>query len=112
MYVLFRVVGSETRFISETTERFVLYESNPCTAVFYVARGACQQLVTVTLTHILIADAPSLKSGRGGKGTTSDRKLHNCLHGLYLCILSAITEIKVKKKNNNNKKKKRLETEF
>jgi len=99
MYVLFRVAVSETRFISETAERFVLYESNPCIAGFYVARGSCQQVVTVTLTHILIADVPSLNSGRGRKGTTSDQKLHNCLNRLYLCILSAITEIKVKKKN-------------
>jgi len=96
MYVLFRVAVSETRFISETAERFVLYESNPCTAGFYVARGSCQQVVTITLTHILIADVP-LNSGRGGKGTTSDQKLHNSLHRLYLCILSAITEIKVNK---------------
>lgn len=98
MSVLFRVAVSETRFISETAERFVLYESNPRTAGFYVARGSCQQVVTVTLTHILIADVPSLNAGRGRKGTTSDQKLHNCLHRLYLCILSAITEIKVKKK--------------
>jgi len=96
MYVFFRVAGSEIRFISETAERFVLYESNPCTAGFYVAGGSCQQ--AVTLTHILNADAPSLKSGRGRKGTTSDQKLHNCLHRLHLYILSAITEIKVKKK--------------
>lgn len=101
MHVLFRVAGSATRFISETTERFVLCESNPCSAGFYVARGSCKQAVTETLTHILIADAPSLKSGRGGKGTISDRKLHN--NRPYLCILSAITEIK---------ERKNLETEF
>jgi hypothetical protein len=98
MYALFRVAASETRFISETEERFVLYESNPSTAGFYVARGSCRQVVAVTLTHILIADVPSVNSGRGGCGKTSDQKLHNCLHRLYLCILSASTEIKVKKK--------------
>jgi hypothetical protein len=98
MYVLVRVTVSEIRFISETNERFVLYESNACTAGFYVAGGSCQQVVTVTLTHILVADVPSLNSGRGGKGTTSDQKLRNCLHRLYLCILSAITDIKVQNK--------------
>jgi hypothetical protein len=34
MYVLFRVAVSEVRFISETAERFVLYESNPCSDGF------------------------------------------------------------------------------
>lgn len=97
MYVLFRVAVSETTFISETTEQFGLYESNPCTVGFYVAGGSCRQVVTVTLTHILIADVPSVNSGRGGHGTTSDQKLHNCLHRLYLCILSTSTEIKVNK---------------
>jgi hypothetical protein len=53
--------------------------------------------------HILIADVPSLNSGRGGKGTTSYQKLHNSLLGQYLCILSAITEIKVKNKKIKNK---------
>lgn len=99
MYVLFRVTVTVTRYISETAERFILYESNPCTAGSYVLGGSCQQVVTVTLTHILIADVPSVNSGRGGNGTTSDQKLHNCFH-----ILSAITDIKVKKKKNNKER--------
>ena len=55
-------------------------------------------MVTVTLTHILIVDVPSVNSGSGGNGTTSDQKLHNCFH-----ILSVITEIKVKKKKNKER---------
>jgi hypothetical protein len=98
MYVLFRVTVTVTRYSSETAERFILYKSNPCTAGSCVLGGSCQQVVTVTLTHILIVDVPSVNSGSGGNGTTSDQKLHNCFH-----ILSVITEIKVKKKKNKER---------